>query len=171
MGLMLKERSRHLFKQILIGSILLSIALNSSGQDSLDYKHVRNLIHFDCATILITGTYAVNYERAIYLSNHFKMYVNTGVGSWYLLGEALQKYSGYSVPMSLNGLVGAGNNHFEINIGVRYTFFDEYSEKERSPFFPLFNLGYRYQKLNGRGLTFRSYIGFSGIGIGVGKAF
>lgn len=168
---MLKERSTRLFKQVLIGSILLGIALNSSGQDSLDYKRMKNLVHFDCATIIWTGMYAINYERAIYLSNHFKMYVNTGVGNWYLIGEALRKYSGYSVPMSLNGIVGAGNNHFEINIGVRYIFFEEYSPKNISPFFPLFNLGYRYQKPNGRGLTFRSYVGYSGIGIGVGKAF
>lgn len=171
MVLTFKERSTHLFKQILIGFILLSNALNSSGQDSLDYKHVKNLIHFDYATIILTGMYAVNYERAIYLSNHFKMYINAGVGSWYLVGSAFKEYSGCSVPLSLNGLVGAGNNHFEINIGVRYTFFGEYSEKDRSPFFPLFNLGYRYQKLKGKGLTFRSYIGYSGLGIGIGKAF
>ncbi len=38
-------------------------------------------------------------------------------------------------------------------------------------FFPIFNLGYRYQRPNGKGLIFRSFLGLSGLGIGVGKAF
>ncbi|MBN1253580.1 MAG: hypothetical protein JXA16_15685 [Bacteroidales bacterium] len=43
--------------------------------------------------------------------------------------------------------------------------------KKYTPFYPIVNLGYRYQKLNGKGLLFRVFVGSSGIGIGLGKVF
>jgi len=67
--------------------------------------------------------------------------------------------------------MGSGNNYFETDWGIRYTSFSNRSDNGRFAFFPIFNLGYRHQKPDGKGLIFRSFIGLSGIGIGVGKAF
>jgi hypothetical protein len=82
-----------------------------------------------------------------------------------------EQYSGFSIPVSFNFIEGSGNNHFEADLGARYTFYSKESDKDRSPYFPVINFGYRYQRPDGKGLIFRAFIGYSGIGIGVGKAF
>jgi len=114
--------------------------------------------------------YSINFERAIFLTDHFKMLGSVGVGEWYFTTLSKWHY-GYSMPLCLNLLIGSGNNYFETDLGMRFTSFNKQSDKDISPLFPILNLGYRYQRLNGKGLIFRSFIGLSGIGIGVGKAF
>jgi hypothetical protein len=70
-----------------------------------------------------------------------------------------------------SSLIGSGNNYFEIDLGARYTFLREGSDKATSPYFPVLNIGYRYQRPDGKGLIFRSFLGLSGVGLGIGKAF
>ena len=101
----------------------------------------------------------------------YKMNLNAGAGGWYLTDVSETAY-GYSVPVSVSNLLGNGNNLFEFDIGVRYTFFNDRSTKtDLSPVYPVINFGYRHQKQSGKGLIFRAFIGSSGIGIGIGKAF
>jgi hypothetical protein len=88
-----------------------------------------------------------------------------------VLTNLRQWYYGYAIPLSINNLFGSGNHHFETDIGLRYIFFKHNSDTDRSPYFPIFNFGYRYQRPDGKGLIFRSFIGLSGLGLGVGKAF
>ncbi len=147
--------------------ILLSSA-PTSGRDTI--KHTKNSIFLDGSSLVYIGMYSVNYERAIFLNDHFKMLGSVGVGGWYFTTIS-KSYYGYSMPLCFNLLIGSGNNYFETDLGMRFTSFSKMSNKEISPFFPIVNLGYRYQMLNGKGLIFRSFIGLSGIGIGVGKAF
>jgi hypothetical protein len=167
---MQKEKSKYFVGQLTICIILLIGSLTTYGQDTISVKNTKNSIQLDCAMLVYVGMYSINYERTILQSGHFKMLVNAGVGGWYLTTIS-QWYSGLSVPFSLNYLIGSGNNYFETDMGVRFTKFSERSDKDKSPFFPIFNLGYRYQRPNGKGLIFRSFFGLSGIGIGLGKAF
>lgn len=155
---------------IIISTILIISSLKISGQASPSAKDTRNSISLDGATLKFTGTFAFSYERTIIHSRHFKMLAGTGIGGWYL--TTISKwYCGPSVPLSINNLVGSGNSYFETDLGIRYTSFSRKSDKGKFAFFPVFNLGYRYQRPDGRGLMFRSFVGLSGIGIGVGKAF
>lgn len=168
MKIMQKKRFRYLNRYLTICVILLFNNLNANGQDIT--KHTKNSIFLDGSSLVYIGMYSVNYERAIFLTDHFKMLGSAGFGGWYLT-KISKSYYGYSMPLCLNFLIGSGNNYFETDLGMRFTSFSKRSNKDISSFFPILNLGYRYQKLNGKGLIFRSFIGLSGIGIGVGKAF
>ena len=114
--------------------------------------------------------YSFTYERTVFRTTNYNLAIKSGVGEWYFTTIS-QWYYGYSIPLSINNMFGSGNNYFETDIGLRYTFFNEKSDKDRSPYFPVFNVGYRYQRRDGKGLIFRTFIGLSGLGIGVGKAF
>ena len=167
---MYKVQSHNLIRHLTITIILIISSLNINGQDSIEPKSTKNSISLDGATFKFIGTFSFNYERTIILSGHYKMLANAGIGGWYL--TTISKwYNGPTIPLSLNNLVGSGNNYFETDLGIRYTSFSKQSDKGKSAFFPIFNLGYRYQRPNCKGLIFRSFIGLSGIGIGVGKAF
>jgi hypothetical protein len=168
MIIMHKEWFKCLVKYSSICAIFLLSSLNTNGQDAV--RQTRNSIFLDGSSFLYIGAYSVNYERAVFLTDHFIMLGSVGTGGWYLTTIS-KSYYGYSMPLSINLLVGSGNNYFETNLGVRFTSFSNQSNKDISPFFPILNLGYRYQRQNGKGLIFRSFIGLSGIGIGVGKAF
>lgn len=168
MKIMKKKRLKYLVLYLIMCSILLLIRLNTNAQDTI--KHTKNSIFLDGSSLVYIGMYSINYEKAIFLTDHFKMLGSMGVGGWYFTTIS-KSYYGYSMPLSLILLVGSGNNYFETDLGMRFTSFSKRSNNDRSPFFPILNLGYRYQKPNGKGLIFRSFIGLSGIGIGVGKAF
>jgi len=113
---------------------------------------------------------SVNFERTIIYTNHYRLNLNSGFGGWYFV-PIPREYIGLSVPLSFNNLIGSGSNFFEADLGLRYTFLSERSNKDRFQYFPILNLGYRFQRPNGKGLLFRSFIGYSGLGIGVGKLF
>jgi hypothetical protein len=154
---------------IFISSLIL-FCLNTNAQDSLAFNSKKNSIHADAATFLYVGMYAITYERTVIFSKHYKMSLNTGVGGWYFT-TITEWYSGYSFPLSMNSLVGSGNHFFEIDLGARYTAMSKSSDKGISDVIPIVDLGYRYQRRNGRGLIFRSFVGLSGIGLGIGKSF
>ena len=168
MKIMQKKWFKYLVRYLTICSIILLSILNTNGQDTI--KHTKNSIFLDGSSLVYIGMYSVNYERAIFLNDHFKMLGSVGVGGWYFTTIS-KSYYGYSMPLCFNLLIGSANNYFETDLGMRFTSFSKRSNKDISPLFPIVNLGYRYQKLNGKGLIFRSFIGLGGIGIGVGKAF
>jgi hypothetical protein len=154
----------------LIALIFLFGGLNASSQDSTRIVNRNNSIHVDVATAFYTGMYSINYERKIFEVNNFKMNIDIGVGEWYFTNIS-DWYSGLSVPFYLTGLIGSNKNFFQIDVGMRYIEFSDKSDKDIYPYFPIFNLGFRFQRPDGKGLIFRSFIGFSGVGIGIGKAF
>ena len=165
-----KRKFKFVLRDLIISTILIIGSLNLNGQNSIETKNTKNSISLDCATFKFIGMFSFNYERTIIYSAHYKMLAIAGIGGWYL--TTISKwYYGPSIPLSLNNLVGSGNNYFETDLGIRYTSFSKQSDKGKSAFLPIFNLGYRYQRHDGKGLIFRSFIGLSGIGIGVGKAF
>jgi hypothetical protein len=155
--------------QIITAAILL-IADGSYGQTVSDIRRTKNAIYLEAATFEFIGMYALNYERALLQKKNLYLAIDAGFGGWYLMTFPTSYY-GLSVPLSLTVLLGPANNHIEIDIGARYTIYGDRSNNDRSPFFPVFNIGYRYQRADGKGLIFRSFIGYSGIGLGVGKAF
>lgn len=161
-----------IIKHLVITSVLLItyVAGFSRTETVADTTRTRNTIHLDGASLFYIGMYSLNYERTIFRTDHYNLSINAGFGGWYFIPIS-QSYYGYSIPLSFNNLIGSGNNYFETDIGLRYIFFNDKSSNDRSPYFPVFNLGYRYQRPDGKGLIFRTFIGLSGIGIGVGKAF
>ena len=154
----------------MIGILLVMNNPDIPCQDALTFKELRNSVYMDCATAVFIGSYSVNYERVIVNSNHYKLNINAGFGGWYYWSVDFG-YRGGSIPLSLNNLIGSGNNYFETDLGLRYTFMSKLSDKERFRYFPIVNFGYRYQRPDGEGLIARLFIGFSGFGIGFGKAF
>ena len=64
-------------------------------------------------------------------------------------------------------LTGKKNNHFELNAGGFLGFEDTYNE---AFIFPIFNVGYRYQKPEG-GFIFRANAGIISLGLSFGYAF
>ena len=66
-------------------------------------------------------------------------------------------------------LAGRKNDHFELSGGVFYGY-DNYYEPPEMVIYPLFDLGYRFQK-PAKSFLFRAKIGTLGIGIGLGYAF
>jgi hypothetical protein len=163
-------KSKYFVKNLTACFILLFGSLIINGQDTIKVNSTKNSIYLDFATLKFIGMSSINYERTIFLSEHFKMLGNTGLGGWYLT-SITKWYYGYSLPLCLNSLIGKNNNYLEFDLGMRYTYFGERSDKDLSPFFPILNLGYRYQRSNGKGMIFRSFVGTSGFGIGLGKSF
>ena len=150
--------------------IILIVSFNVSAQNEPVVKKSKNTIQLDCATLIYVGMWSVNYERTILQSTHYNIIINAGFGGWYL--TTISKwYSGYSFPLSFNNIIGSGNNHFEVDLGLRYTNLSDRVDNDRYSYFPVLNIGYRYQRPDGKGLLFRSFIGLTGIGIGLGKAF
>lgn len=162
-------KHKHTYTALLV-IILLASSLKSRGQNETVISHTRHTLHASGATLKFVGMYSVNYERAILNNKSLKININAGAGGWYLSDVSETAY-GYSIPVSFNNLIGKASHFFEIDLGLRYTFLNEQSTKNISPFYPIINLGYRYQKQNGKGLIFRAFIGYSGIGLGIGKAF
>jgi hypothetical protein len=166
----MKKTTKQIMTFLIILFALFNCSLKLSGQDNLNATFKKNVVSVDLATFKFIGMSSINYERSLFDSKHLKILINTGIGGWYF--TTISKwYYGCSIPLSINNLIGKNNNYFEIDIGVRYTSFNKRSEKDLSSLFPILNLGYRYQRPNGKGIIFRSFLGFSGIGLGLGKAF
>lgn len=163
-------KSKFLIIYSFILLIFFILSFKTYGQGTVTVQNPKNSIHFDAATLIYIGMYSLDYERTIILSNPFKLTLDAGFGGWYF--TTISKWSsGYSIPISINSLIGSGNNYFEMDLGARYTFLREGSDKATSPYFPVLNIGYRYQRPDGKGLIFRSFLGLSGVGLGIGKAF
>jgi len=147
----------------------------------------KNSLILDEASMLYTGNCAVNYERQIYATHNYRSMINIGFGGWYSFnnnGNVNLNYvaSSYSVPITLNTIKGFGKHHFECDLGVRllidkrWNKFQDNGVVEAPPQFdnsivkPVFNVGYRFQKPNGK-FVFRTFIGLGGIGLGIGRVF
>lgn len=147
----------------------------------------KNSLSLDAASMLYTGNYAINYERQIYSTQSYRSMINIGFGVWYSLnnyGSINLEHivASYSVPITLNTILGSGKWRFECDFGVRLLIgkgwgtFQDNGVAQSYPIFddsigrPVFNVGYRYQKPNGK-FIFRTFVGLGGIGLGIGRAF
>jgi hypothetical protein len=154
------------FYLILFFLLISSIA---NGQLRRRGIYTKNAVLPEISFLRYQGIAYLNYERILYYSEGFSFTGTTGLGAFY---SSLNtgKFNGFSVPLSLNGIIGGGDNHFEASLGARYTFGSNIN-KDTSPIYPLINIGYRYQQSRGKGLIYRVFVGTNGIGAGVGKGF
>jgi hypothetical protein len=153
-------------KKIFFLVLLIKSTLGYTQDRNAEFS--KNLVHFDFASAIITGMYSVNYERIILVKEDGIINLNFGFGRWYLLTSEHTE-SAYSLPIYTNLLVGK-NHHFELDLGVRVVFVDKPVELKKIDYFPIINIGYRFQK-HVNGIVFRSLVGLSGIGFGLGYEF
>lgn len=111
---------------------------------------------------------AINYERILSSGSTFTSYGKIGVGYSIYGDVGGGEWSGMQIPVSVSILKGMGKNHFEVNLGVRTIFNKDFDYGYF--FYPIANLGYRYQPTSG-GFLFKALAGTDGITLGVGLAF
>ncbi|HLF34947.1 MAG TPA: hypothetical protein VI583_11960 [Cyclobacteriaceae bacterium] len=127
----------------------------------------KNSIH-GTAGISTYLVYHINYERRIFsfpdnAVNSINLMI--GYGNFLSLNG-----SGDMVLISSNFIMARSKHHFEIDAGIDYRFNMQAFIPGESVW-PLFNLGYRYQKDKG-GLLFRTGIGWpDGLFLGLGFTF
>ena len=127
----------------------------------------------------------INYERQIFSGKTVSWYgrLGGGYGGWL---EPFSADYGWGGLGAITMLTGKKNNHFELNAGgflgiektTRYnsSYYQQlYNVPQREvsyyPFvFPIFNVGYRYQKPEG-GFIFRANAGIISLGLSFGYAF
>ncbi len=127
------------------------IAQQSFSQtDSTDLE--RNHLYLELAG---AGGYgSINYERVIYLKEHFTFTVRAGISTQHIVDFTNKFNPDIIVPFALNGLYGL-NHKLELGIGETYSnivhvSLTNFNPKRESSFSTYFSIGYRYQKKEGR---------------------
>lgn len=162
---------------ILILAVIVTCLL-PFGSKCQEQVKTKNTISIEGASYVLIGNYSINYELTVLSTSNYDMNLSAGFGKWYVAPVTVIYY-GNSIPVAINNVIGSGNHHFEVSAGARYTFIKvkniqlfPFPEVQEAPtVWPIVNLGYRYQNPTGKGLMFRCFVGLSGIGVGVGKAF
>ena len=114
----------------------------------------------------------MNYERLIYSGQKVNWYGRLG-GGWGL--NAIDGLWGSDFGVgglgAITMLIGKNNKHFELNAGA-FIGNDQILRKGYGDIFlfPIFNIGYRYQKPDG-GFIFRANAGIISLGLSFGYAF
>ncbi len=154
-------------------TVLITIYSNQVKCQDAEIKQVKNAILINGANAYFIGMYSFEYERNIFERKIFETLIRIGYGGWYYMdtGVFTNIIEGKSIITSVNGLIGENSHKFEFNIGVRYVFLEDWEIQKINQYHPIINIGYRYQNPIGKGLIFRAYLGETGIGIAVGKAF
>jgi hypothetical protein len=158
-----------IFAAILFSSFLPTCALT---QDIALPNQKKDAISLELEYALFEINYVINYERTVSSKNNNKRLTNVRLGfGRYVSGHLSGGEKGLGCKFSLNPLIGNGSSFFESNFGLCVANLD-YCEKmnEDCPdwrFWPIVNIGYRYQS----GIIFRFYIGSLGVGIGLGVNF
>lgn len=124
--------------------------------------------YFNFINYIVGTSTILNYERSLIRN------LNLRFGFGYFSIPINKGFSGLQFPVSLNFLSGKKNNHFEMDLGGRLTFFESalnaYSFPNEYMVSILLNVGYRYQKPS-NGFIFRALVGFDGLTLGAGYAF
>ena len=113
----------------------------------------------------------MNYERQIFSGKTVSWYgrLGGGYGAWVVWGGDF----GWGGLGAITMLTGKKNNHFELNaggfLGTDGEGFLGIVDGEAF-IFPIFNVGYRYQKPEG-GFIFRANAGIISLGLSFGYAF
>jgi hypothetical protein len=123
--------------------------------------------------------FALNYERQISSGEKVSWYGRLG-GGWgadfsYGIFAETSAWGGLG---TITMLTGKKNSHFELNAGAFFSPKGEVSlgfamgdsNTDGVFIFPIFNIGYRYQKPSG-GFIFRANVGAISTGLSVGYAF
>ncbi len=160
-----------LFKIFLI--IIFTVLSNEAICQNIEAPRAKNAILINVASAYLIGMYSFEYERNVFKKGKFEALLRVGYGGWYYIeyGIFTNIIYGKSIITSANGLIGKNSHKFEFNIGVRYIFLEEWEIQKVNQYRSIINIGYRYQHPEGKGLIFRVYLGETGIGIAVGKAF
>jgi len=143
------------------------------AQDS-SFQKKNNVIKGSISSMgIINGMYSIDYERSLISSQNFVINLEVSYGKYYQnTGGVFSSFPGFnSFTSSINGLFGKKSHLFELDLGIRYSIINDKYKENISPFLPVFNIGYRYQNPIGKGLVFRTFVGFTGVGISIGKAF
>ena len=112
----------------------------------------------------------MNYETKIYSGEKVSWYSRLGGGIGGIYGEIIEwkkNTGGWGGLGAITMLIGKKNHHIELNVGA---FIGDEGRYDARFIFPVFNVGYRYQKPNG-GFIFRLNQGAESLGISFGYAF
>lgn len=153
--------------------IIFTFFSNEAICQDIGVKRAKNAILINGANAYFMGMYSFEYERNVFKKGKFETLLRIGYGGWYYIeyGIFSNIIYGKSIITSVNALIGKNSHKFEFNIGVRYIFLEDWETQKVNQYRSILNIGYRYQNPEGKGLIFRAYLGETGIGIAVGKAF
>jgi hypothetical protein len=159
---------------LLLLLLVFGINYSSSSQDTAS-QIKRNVIKGSVATMGVANSMvSIDYERNIVHSEHLRFNVEVTYGKFYrsYTENSYQSYPGFhSFTTSINSLFGRKSSYLELSLGIRYSFVDTEEFINMNPYFPVMNIGYRYQNPYGKGLVFKPFFGTTGIGLSIGKAF
>jgi len=148
---------------------------NPSGSQDTSGQIRKNVIKGSVATMgAANSMVSIDYERNMVQSEHLRFNIEVTYGRFYrsYTEDSYQSYPGFhSFTTSINSLIGGKSSYFELSLGVRYSLVNTEEFKNMSTYFPVINIGYRYQNPNGKGLVFKPFVGTTGIGLSIGKAF
>ena len=165
-------------KKLFTSCMLIPILLFGQNDITKNIDLTKNNIYAEGHIGLFTK-FALNYERQISSGEKVSWYGRLG-GGW----GADFSYGIYAETSAWGGLgaitmlTGKKNSHFELNAGAFFSpkgeeslgFAMGDSNTDGVFIFPIFNIGYRYQKPSG-GFIFRANIGAISAGLSVGYAF
>ncbi len=152
--------------------LLLTILLWSnliSAQTNETVKKSKFNVHVEAATVLIAHPVSINFEVKFPSIKPKKIHWYGKFGYLYTAPCSFCTDDEYisGALLGVTMLTGRGNHHFEVNGDI---FLGTIKENEDPRLGPLVNIGYRFQKPEG-GIIFRTKIGLTGAGIGLGYAF
>lgn len=163
--------------KILVRILIIMIFILSSNKaicKNIEVSRKKNsFLISGASSIMLNGMYSFDYERNVYQKGKFETLLRFGYGEWYFIDHGVFSsiIHGNSINTSINGLFGESSHKFEYNLGIRFIFLEEWEKERISQYLPILNIGYRYQNPFGKGLIFKAYVGDTGLGIAVGKAF
>ena len=152
---------KKLFTILMLIPVLLTGQNEPNTKIDLPKKNIYGELH-----VGLFSQGVINYERQIFSGKTVSWYgrLGGGYGGWL---EPFSADYGWGGLGAITMLTGKKNNHFELNAGGFLGFEDTYNE---AFIFPIFNVGYRYQKPEG-GFIFRANAGIISLGLSFGYAF
>jgi len=122
----------------------------------------RTNLYLDIGALPI-GQITINMERRFYSGKRVTWYGRAGLGA----GTSLGTEGVFGALAAVTMLTGKNRNHFEMNGGMAVGYAPSGEEVVG---WPVFDLGYRYQKPEG-GFIFRAKLGTLGVGVSFGYSF
>ena len=157
-------------KKLLIFLMLIPVLLFGQNEPNTKIDLPKKNIYGE-AHIGLFSEASLNYERSIYSGEKISWYGRLG-GGWGGKVEWDADF-GWGGLGAITMLTGKKNNHFELNaggfLGIDGEGFLGIVDGEAF-IFPIFNVGYRYQKPEG-GFIFRANAGIISLGLSFGYAF
>ena len=152
---------KKLFTILMLIPVLLTGQNEPNTKINLPKKNIYGELH-----VGLFSQGVMNYERQILSGKTVSWYgrLGGGYGAWV---EPFSAEYGWGGLGAITMLTGKKNNHFELNAGGFLGLEDTYNY---AFIFPIFNVGYRYQKPEG-GFIFRANAGIISLGLSFGYAF